>query len=203
MSSLNLSVRTFLLFSLLSSVVLAEHIVVNFEFEVTELSEADNPNFVMFDVGDRVTASVGYDSDAERTFDFLDSTFYPIDFIEVNFDDRFVQRTFHMAWMDVTPDAIVMSNVDTSDLRIDITLVGNGIVQGDSPPTDINVDAISSGVAYGQLVGKAEPNVSNMKFVSLSVVPEPSSACSFFVGFLLLFRFLILHQSFSPGDSSV
>ena len=84
-----------------------------------------------------------------------------------------------------------MSNVDTSDLKLNITLTGNGIVQGDSPPTDINVDAISSGSAFTELVGKARPNVRAAEFVSLSFVPEPSSACSFFVGLLLLFRFLI------------
>ena len=131
MSFLSATARRSLFFSLLlSSVVFAEPVVVNFEFEVTELIDREDPNFVVFEIGDRVTGSFGYDSDAERTVDFLDSMMYPVDFIEVNFDDRFVRRASEFVWMEVGQSfgSIIVASVATADeeleLRFDLRETG-------------------------------------------------------------------------------
>ena len=145
MSFLSAAARTFLFFSLLlSSVVFAEPVVVNFEFEVTELIDREAPNFVVFEIGDRVTGSFGYDSDAERTVDFLNSMLYPVDFIEVNFDDRFVRRSTEFVWMDVWEDTqrnILVRSVDSSteDQVLQVRLSGTALVDSRPHSTSIRV----------------------------------------------------------------
>ena len=208
MSFLSAAARTFLFFSLLlSSVVFAEPVVVNFEFEVTELIDHEAPNFVVFEIGDRVTGSFGYDSDAERTVDSLNSMLYPVDFIEVNFDDRFVRRFTEFVWMDVWEDTqrnILVRSVDSSteDQVLQVRLSGTALVDSLFPPTSLNVNQSTTGLASAtEFVGEnfvaIRPNVRDMRLVSVSVVPEPTSACSFLIGFVLLFRFLIVQLSFS------